>query len=141
MFPRTSLPKRAFTLIELLLVMVILVVLAGIATPIYLNRAKDSKLQAASVAISNIEQCLDTFEVDCGRLPTSSEGLAALLIAPPNVQGWKGPYLKLDPLDPWKNPFVYRCPGQHNTATYDLSSNGPDGQEATADDIGNWKQE
>ena len=131
--------RRAFTLIELLLVVVILAVLAGVVVPRFTKRSEQARLTAASTQISNLDLALDAFEVDCGRYPTSEEGLAALTQAPLNVKGWKEPYLKKGlPPDPWGNPYVYRCPGQHNTSSYDLYSYGPDGQEGGDDDIDNW---
>lgn len=142
MQPGTQPTRRGFTLIELLLVMVILAVLAAVVVPNFVNRSKDVRVKAAQADISNMETCLDAFEVDCGRYPTTSEGLAVLLQAPANLKGWQGPYLKKGvPTDPWGNSYNYRYPGQHNTNGYDLFSGGPDGQEGTADDIVNWQQQ
>ncbi len=83
---------------------------------------------------------LDAFEVDTGRYPTTEEGLRALIEAPAGVNGWHGPYLKRNTVqnDPWGRPYVYVCPGSHNTNGYDLHSFGPDGQDGTEDDIDNW---
>ena len=132
---------RGFTLIELLLVLVILAALAAVVVPKFTKRSEQAKNTAAGTDISNIEVSLDAFEVDCGRYPTSEEGLRALLEQPANANGWQGPYLKKGlPKDPWLNPYVYRQPGQHNASSYDLYSLGPDGQEGTADDIDNWTQ-
>jgi general secretion pathway protein G len=88
---------------------------------------------------------LGMFEVDNGRYPTTAEGLKALLEKPsdPATTNWHGPYPeKASSLkDQWGHEFVYRCPGIHNTGSYDLYSMGPDGKENTADDIGNWVTE
>ncbi len=128
-----------FTLIELLLVMVILAVLAAIVVPRFTRRTEQAKTTAAATDISNIEVALDAFEIDCGRYPTTEEGLAALLEQPANAKDWRGPYLKKGmPKDPWGNAYVYRCPGQHNPSSYDLYSFGPDGQEGGGDDMDNW---
>jgi general secretion pathway protein G len=84
---------------------------------------------------------LDVFEIDTGRYPTSDEGLNALLSQPAGVREWHGPYIERGmPKDPWGNPYVYRSPGQHNTASYDLYSFGPDGAEGGGDDIDNWSE-
>ena len=132
---------RAFTLIELLLVMVILATLAALVVPRYTGRIEKEKIKAARVDIAQIEAVLDTFEVDCGRFPTTEEGFRALLEQPSNAPNWQGPYLKRGtPKDPWLNPYVYRYPGQHNTRGCDLYSCGPDGQEGGADDIDNWSE-
>ena len=132
---------RGFTLIELLLVLVILATLAAIVVPKFTRRTEQAKLTAAATEISYIELALDTFEVDCGRYPTTEEGLKALVEQPSNADGWHDPYIKRGvPSDPWGNAYVYRCPGQHNPSGYDLYSFGPDGQDGGGDDIDNWSQ-
>ncbi len=132
--------RRGFTLIELLLVMVILTILAAVVVPKFTRRSEQARVTAAMSDISSLELALDAFEVDTGRYPTTDEGLAALVQAPPQLPSWKGPYLKRNrvPLDPWGNEYIYRCPGEHNAESYDLFSCGPDGQEGGGDDIDNW---
>ena len=130
-----------FSLIELLLVLVILATLTTIVVTKFPKRSQQAKVTAAGVDISNIEVALDAFEVDCGRYPTSEEGLGALLQQPSDADGWHGEYLKRGmPKDPWGSPYLYRQPGQHNTTGYDLHSLGPDGQEGGGDDIDNWSE-
>ena len=132
---------QGFTLIELLLVLVILAVLAAVVVPKFTKRSEQARITAATSDIASFGLVLDTFEVDTGRCPTTEEGLKALMEAPGNIKDWKGPYLKRLVLnDPWGNPYVYRCPGQHNSSGYDLYSFGPDGQEGGSDDIDNWSQ-
>jgi general secretion pathway protein G len=93
------------------------------------------------MAISNVELALDTFEIDTGRYPTTQEGLSALMQQPGDVPEWHGPYMKRNVTnDPWKHPYAFRSPGEHNTDSYDLYSFGPDGQEGTDDDIDNWSE-
>jgi general secretion pathway protein G len=134
-------PARAFTLIELLLVLVILATLAALVVPRFTKRSEQAKITAARTDIANVEVAIDAFEVDCGRFPATEEGLRPLLDQPSNAPDWHGPYVKRGmPKDPWGNPYMYRCPGQHNTNGYDLYSFGPDGQEGGADDIDNWSQ-
>ena len=128
-----------FTLIELLLVLVILAALAAVVVPKFTKRSEQAKITAASVEIGNIELMLDAFEVDCGRYPTTEEGIKALVEQPSNADEWRGKYLKRGvPKDPWGNPYVYQCPGRHNTDGYDLYSFGPDELDGTDDDIDNW---
>lgn len=89
---------------------------------------------------------LNMFSNDCGRLPTTAEGLHALITCPTNISQklWKGPYLDPSqiPVDVWGHAYVYRCPGIHNTNSYDLYSVGPDGVSKSGggdpDDINNW---
>jgi general secretion pathway protein G len=131
----------AFTLIELLLVLVILATLAALVVPKFTRRHEQAKVTAARTDIANMELAIDAFEVDCGRFPTTEEGFRALLEQPASALGWQGPYLKRGlPKDPWGNPYVYRCPGQHNANGYDLCSFGADGQEGGGDDIDNWSE-
>jgi general secretion pathway protein G len=81
------------------------------------------------------------YRMAMGNYPSTAEGLQALIAAPAGKEGrWTGPYLtetKL-PLDPWGNPYQYAFPGTHNKERPDIWSRGPDGQDGTADDIGNW---
>lgn len=130
--------RRAFTLIELLLVLVILGVLAALVVPKFTNRSQQARETAAKSDISTIENQINAFEIDVGRFPSSEEGLSALVAAPSNVTSWKGPYLQRGlPKDPWGNDYVYKFPGTNNANGFDLYSFGPDGREGT-DDIGNW---
>jgi len=122
------------------LAMILLVVgIAGtIGTAVGKKTAK-ARINAAAGEISLIRAAVDTFEVDCGRYPTSEEGLQALVAAPAGLAGWHGPYLNISLFaDPWHNAYVYRCPGLHNPRSYDLHSLGPDGLDGTEDDIDNW---
>ena len=143
---RRSKPDRStagFSLIELLLVLVILATLTAIVVPKFTGRSEQARVTTTKADISNIELALDSFEVDCGRYPTTEEELKALIDRPANVkeEHWHGEYLKRGiPKDPWGNPYVYRQPGRHNTNSYDLYSFGPDGQEGGGDDIDNWSE-
>jgi general secretion pathway protein G len=129
---------RGFTLIELLLVLVILAVLAAVVVPKFTARSEQARTTAAKTDISSMETALDAFEVDCGRYPSTEEGLRALVEAPGNVQNWRGAYLKRGvPNDPWGNAYVYRFPGSGAANSYDLYSMGPDGREG-GDDITNF---
>ena len=130
---------RAFTLIELLLVLVIIAVLAAVVVPKMVGRTEDAKIKATKGSIAGIKTALETFEVDNGRFPSTEEGLQALVNPPPGMPNWHGPYVDKQNIaaDAWGNPFQYRYPGQQNANGFDLSSTGPDGRESN-DDITNW---
>jgi general secretion pathway protein G len=145
---RTTTPARArqgeqqaFTLIELLLVLMILGILAAIVVPKFSGRTEQARLVAAQAQIATFGTALDAFEVDTGAYPTGKNGLNDLVQQPGDATNWRGPYLKGEiPLDPWNNAYIYECPGRHNPSSYDLMSLGPDKREGGDDDITNWQQ-
>ena len=132
----TTLRRQAFTLVEMLLVLVILAVLAAIVIPKMSGRSQQAKVTAADTQIRGFETALDMFEADTGFYPKS---LDALINEPSGARGWKGPYLKQGiPLDSWGNPYTYSYPGKNNAKGCDIISMGPDGQAGGDDDLNNW---
>ena len=132
--------QSAFTLVEMLLVLVILAVLAAIVIPKFAGRSQQAKETAAKTEISGFGIALDAYEVDTGSYPQGAAGLNALVQQPGNAQNWKGPYLSKGtiPPDPWGNAYIYNYPGKNNPKGFDLSSVGPDGRAGGDDDITNW---
>lgn len=128
--------RSAFTLIELVLVMVIIGILAAVVVPKLIGRSDQAKIAAAQNDVATLSSALDTFEVDNSRFPTSEEGLNALVNNPGNLPNWKHSYIAKLPNDPWGQPYIYRCPG-NNGKDYDLLSGGPDKHEGGDDDITN----
>ncbi len=128
--------RLGFTLVELMLVLVILGTLAAIVLPKFTGVGERSKITAVKTQIGVFKTALDMFEVDNGAYPKS---LDELVNQPNGATEWHGPYLQQGvPLDPWSHPYSYVVPGRHNPSGYDVWSAGPDGQDGTDDDIGNW---
>lgn len=125
--------RSAFTLIELLLVLVILAVLAGIVVVNFnsiFGQADDVKVKAD---LTSLDQALDIYRADMKDYPASLDGL----VVNPGSPDWKGPYVKKGlPNDPWGHPYNYANPGSHNVNGYDLWSNG-DGKKAPVG-LDNW---
>lgn len=134
-----SAKRRAFTFIEIMLVVLIIGILMGIVVPRMVGQTRGAKIKACKASIHGISQALSQFEVNAGRFPTTQEGLQALVTKPSGLSDdeWAGPYLNEIPKDPWGQEFIYRSPGEHN-ADFDLVSKGPDKQENTPDDITNY---
>jgi len=131
---------KRFTLIEMVVVIVILAMLVGIATPLYFRHVKKAKISTAKTQISMFEQAIFDFRVDLDRLPDANVGLRALIENTNGEEKWKGPYLKKMPKDPWGHDYVYVCPGQHGD--FDIISYGSDGQPGgigDAADINSWE--
>jgi general secretion pathway protein G len=111
----------------------------------YQNHYNVGAKVATRIEIEAFKTSLQTFEKDCGRLPSSEEGLGALVQKPANVPDsqWHGPYLDSIPKDPWGHGYVYHCPGRHGTNRFEVYSSGPDGVSKSggedADDIASWR--
>ncbi len=129
-----------FTLVELLVVLAILGLLAGLVGPRIIRQLGSAKVNAAQLQIENLGAALDLFYLNNSRYPSSAEGLAALVQAPAGLEHWNGPYLKKGkvPTDPWGQPYHYQSPGNHGP--YDLYSLGADQRLGGDDqDITNWE--
>lgn len=139
---------RGFTLIELMVVIVILGILAGLIVPRIMGRPEEARRTKARVQMEGIETALKLYKLDNGMYPSTEQGLQAL-VEPPSTgvlpKKWReGGYLEKGkvPKDPWGNDYVYLCPGLHGE--FDLISHGADGQpggEGAAADINSWDAE
>ena len=139
---------RGFTLIELMVVIVILGILAGLIIPRIMGRPDEARQAKARIMSEGIETALKLYRLDNGFYPSTDQGLQALVEAstiPPVPRNWReGGYLEKGkvPKDPWGNDFVYLCPGTQGE--FDLLSYGADGQpggEGKNKDITNWGED
>ncbi|MDZ7657209.1 MAG: type II secretion system major pseudopilin GspG [Sulfurimicrobium sp.] len=131
-------PRRAargFTLLEMLVVMVIIGLLAGLVGPRIFGKVDTSKVQTAQTQIKMLESALNIMRLDVGQVPPPEQGLQWLTHAPTNpslASLWQGPYIEgTIPMDPWNNPYQYKTPGVNNKP-YSVFSFGADGKEGGA---------
>ena len=137
--------SSGFTLIEMLVVLVILSLLAGLILPRLLGRTEEAKRQTAELQIRIFENALSLYYSDNGFYPSTAQGLRALVEKPtgdPSPAKWRGPYLEKSilPTDPWDSDYIYLSPGTH-LPEYDIVSHGKDkvqGGEGEFADIENW---
>jgi len=124
--------RRGFTLIEMLVVIVVIAILAGLVGPLVFRNVGDARVSAAKAQIEIFGLALDQYRLDNDYYPSTVQGLEALRALPtgdPPARNWRGPYLrKAVPLDPWGRGYVYRSPADSNAAGYDLVCYGRDGQ-------------
>jgi len=132
---------RGFSLIELLVVIIILGLLAGLVGPRLFSRVGQSKQATARAQIELFSAALDQYRLDVGAYPAAAAGLEAL-VRNPNVSDWNGPYLKknLVPVDPWGKPYQYKCcPGDHGDFDiWSLGADGAPGGDGENADVTSW---
>ena len=147
MLPKSQTDTRAgFTLIEVMVVIAVIAMLAALVGPSIFNQVDTARDTAARSQIELLGAALDSYRLDNGRYPTTSQGLEALRAQPdigPAPNNWRGPYLRRAvPLDPWDVPYIFISPGEVNPRGYDLLSLGADGElggEAENADIISWE--
>lgn len=145
---REAFPLRSggFTLIEILVVVLILGLLAGVVGPAVFGHVGRARGTGANAQLEMLAAALDAYRLDNGYYPTTGQGLEALVREPltdPKPLQWRGPYLRKDvPLDPWGRPYVYRVPAVESPLGYDLLSLGRDGEqggEGEDADLASWR--
>jgi general secretion pathway protein G len=121
--------RDGFTLLELMVVLLILALLTSIAAPRAIKHLGKAKAQSARIQIDALGAALESFHLDVGRVPTTEEGLEALLVEPSDAAGWSGPYLKkrASLLDPWGRPYIYL--NRSALGEFQLSTLGADAHE------------
>ncbi len=125
----------AFTLVELMIVVIIIGILVATVLPRLAGRSEEARQASAVSGLASIGMAVDLFYLDNRRYPARLE---ELIRKPADAERWKGPYLQRSPVDPWGRPYRYRYPGEHGLE-YDLSTDGPDGVEGGGDDAANWE--
>lgn len=131
-----------FTLLEMLVVLVIIGLLAGLVGPRLFSKVDQSRVAAAQTQVKLLRGAVENLRLDIGRLPSNEEGLNLLLRAPSDsslASRWRGPYLDdALPADPWGRPYRYAVPGADGQqfAIYSLGADGAPGGEGDARDIG-----
>jgi general secretion pathway protein G len=126
-----------------MLVVVIISILAAAVLVNAINQKPTVEKAVAESDIANMATALELYSLNNGAFPTNEQGLEALIEKAntlPVPSNWNGPYTNKEAIDPWKNEYKYRCPGEHNKNKYDIWSMGPDGKDGTEDDITNWKK-
>jgi general secretion pathway protein G len=132
-----------FTLIELLLVLAILVVLASMVVTMFGGTQEKALKDAAKGQVGIFKSAINFYKFHTRDYPADLNGLTTKPSDSKVADRWAGPYLDATkvPLDPWDQDYKFVAPGKHNPDSFDIWSMGPDGQDGTDDDIGNWELE
>jgi len=139
---KISTSQRGFTLLEMIVVLVIIGLIAGLVGPNLFRQADKAKIQTAETQVKMIRGSLHTLRLDIGRLPTQEEGLKILMQRPSDervAQFWNGPYIDGGvPLDPWKREYVYTTTASEFEpfSLYSLGADGQPGGDGDNKDIG-----
>lgn len=131
--------NRGFTLIEVLVVIVILGLIAGLIIPRITGRVDEAKVETTKIQMKAVKDALEQYKLDNGIYPTTEQGVKALVekpVTPPIPPRWRQ-YLDKMPQDAWGRDFLYLSPGINRP--FELRSMGADGKEDTEDDIDVWK--
>jgi general secretion pathway protein G len=127
---RTKRAPRGMSLIEIMVVITLIaLVTAAVGVSVFSVKQRGD-IEIARSQANELAKSVQMYRLARGALPSTSQGLEALLEPPPMMD-------KL-PRDPWGNTYAYVKPGVRNPRSFDVVSRGPDGLEGTQDDVGNW---
>lgn len=133
--------QQAFTLIEVMVVVVILGILAAVIVPKVINRPEQARIVRAQEDIASLDNAMDLYKLDNGYYPSTDQGIQALVTKPtsdPAPQNWRQ-YLKQVPNDPWGRPYQYLNPGTHGDIDiFTYGATGQPGGTGENAEIGNW---
>lgn len=127
--------ERGMTLLEIMIVIAILGMLAGVIVVAVMNQLDNAKIKATQLKIGNVKSAVNTFYATVGQYPTQSEGFRTLLNPPDGLK----PMLESEPKDEWGNALMYFSPPKRGNAPFEIRSKGADGQEGTDDDLSSIK--
>jgi general secretion pathway protein G len=132
--------NKGFTLIEVMVVLLIIGIMAGMIGPQIFGSKIEAQLKTAAIDIQSLENALTQYNLSNNVFTTTEQGLEALVSEPtvdPIPRNYRqNGYIRRLPNDPWNNPYQLLSPGE--LGQIDIFSNGPDGEPGTEDDIGNW---
>lgn len=143
--PSNHTTKRAhsqgFTLLEIVIVLGIIAVILGGSIAVVGKLTDGAKLQRVTSDFNVIKSAVNTYKLNAGTFPSTSQGLQALVTRPTSTPAPKN-WTKLADsvfIDPWENPYLYAYPGKIDPTTFEIISKGPDGQQGTEDDLSSQK--
>lgn len=140
-FRRCMRRRHGFTLIEVLLVMIILVILGSLGVNVFTGTRDKANVDAANIQVSLLTDPMNRYRLQMNTYPEKLEELWEEPSDSDEAENWSGPYMEKLGNDPWGNPYQYLAEGEKNPDKFDFWSYGPDGEDGTDDDIGNWDQE
>jgi general secretion pathway protein G len=131
--------RSGFTLMEVLLVLVILVVLASLAVNVFSGTQDQANRNAAAAQVGLYKRAIDLYRLNMRQYPSDLQELVTEPSDAASAAKWGGPFMDKIAKDPWDQEYRFAAPGKHNADSFDVWSVGPDGQDGSADDIGNWE--
>ncbi len=134
--------REGFTLIEVMLVLIILVIIGSLAVNTFSGTQEAANIRAARAQVGLVRSAIDRYRLDMNKYPGQLQDLWEEPSDKAQAELWlSGPYIDKMKPDPWGNEYQYASEGKKNPDKYDFWSNGPDGKDGTEDDIGNWEDE